>query len=55
MTDKKSKEKTIPGLGLTQEQTFFVSYAQTNCFVRRDPYSIIRAERHILPEDTRLV
>lgn len=46
-------EKRAPGLNLTNEQTFFLSYAQTQCFVRRDHYSIIKAERRIVPEDQR--
>jgi len=47
-------EGAAPGLNLTNTQTMFLSYAQTQCFVRRDQYSISRAERHVMPEDVRL-
>ncbi|XP_067944165.1 endothelin-converting enzyme homolog [Watersipora subatra] len=49
-----SAEKLAPGLGLTNEQLLFLSYAQTQCYVRRDEFAISKAERKILPEDQRL-
>ncbi|XP_067928940.1 endothelin-converting enzyme-like 1 [Watersipora subatra] len=47
-------EERTPDLELTNEQTMFVSYAQSQCFARRDAQSISRAERKILPEDLSL-
>lgn len=47
------EELLAPGLNLTNDQSFFLAYAQTQCFVRRDFYAISRAERHILPENAK--
>ncbi|XP_064634733.1 endothelin-converting enzyme homolog isoform X2 [Lineus longissimus] len=47
------EEKLPADLHLTKDQAFFVSYAQTNCFVRRDYYSYYYAVRGRVPEDIR--
>ncbi|XP_052065043.1 endothelin-converting enzyme homolog [Mytilus californianus] len=44
-------EKLAPGLGLSNEQMFFVSYAQSECFNRNDRIAYDRAIRGRVSED----
>ncbi|CAG2233724.1 ECE [Mytilus edulis] len=44
-------EKLSPGTGLSNEQMFFVSYAQSECFNRNDRYAYSRAIRGSVSED----
>ncbi|CAH1786412.1 unnamed protein product [Owenia fusiformis] len=47
-----NKEKMAPGLGLTNEQVFFVSWAQSKCYNRRDTYSYnLVSGQNFVPED----
>ncbi|XP_074652409.1 endothelin-converting enzyme homolog isoform X1 [Tubulanus polymorphus] len=47
------KELLTPAINLTNEQAFFVAYAQTNCYVRTALYKLRLAQRNIVPEEIR--
>ncbi|KAK3103083.1 hypothetical protein FSP39_016327 [Pinctada imbricata] len=47
-------EKMAPGLGLSNEQMFFISYAQLNCFNRNDNVAYNNAIRGIVSEDLKV-
>ncbi|KAK3102558.1 hypothetical protein FSP39_012180 [Pinctada imbricata] len=51
---KNGSEKMIPGLGLTNDQMFFVSYAQMNCFNRNDNSAYYNAIRGLVSEDLKV-
>ncbi|XP_013388474.1 endothelin-converting enzyme-like 1 [Lingula anatina] len=43
-------EKQVPGLNKNNEQAFFISYAQTNCFNRNEGYGYSQAMQGSYPE-----
>ncbi|XP_061180117.1 endothelin-converting enzyme 1-like [Saccostrea echinata] len=50
---KNGGEKMAPGLGLTNDQMFFVSYAQASCYNRNDNVAYYNAVRGTVSEDIR--
>jgi len=50
---KNGAEKLSPSLHLNNEQAFFVSYAQTNCYIRSDYYKWLLGQRRNVPEEIR--
>nr|XP_034324894.1 endothelin-converting enzyme 1 [Crassostrea gigas] len=50
---KNGGEKLAPGLGLTNDQMFFVSYAQASCYNRNDNVGYYNAVRGLVSEDIR--
>jgi hypothetical protein len=49
-----SKPFTMPGTNLTSEQTFFLAYAQTQCYQRQELLQFIRTQIGLYDERTAL-
>ncbi|XP_041367545.1 endothelin-converting enzyme homolog [Gigantopelta aegis] len=53
-TKQNAPEKRTPGLSLTNEQMFFVAYAQANCFNRNNKDAFKQAVRGIVQENVKV-